>query len=235
MSGAPHNLQERRSLGVVETLDDHLCVRGQRACAIEQLLHRRLLAPSVRRVCGLGRHDAVSLRAAAGTYECSGRPGSRTSPGPSPGPPRRSALLPEGLSAPHSRPPGPSPGPPRRSGMPAWLAAHSDANHQVPRRDLPVEAPQAAGSRPPSSCSPQVPHRDLPAEAVEATVAWKATGYTNCSSITRIARGGERRKSRSEISATAAKKRDSSSGWTTMTRRARSPRPFWTTDLIDAP
>ena len=33
----------------------------------------------------------------------------------------------------------------------------------------------------------------------------------------------------------AAKKRDSSSGWTTITSRAFSPSPFWTTDLIDAP
>ena len=39
--------------------------------------------------------------------------------------------------------------------------------------------------------------------------------------------------SRPAISSMAAAKRDSSTGWTTITSRAWSRIPFWTTDLTD--
>ena len=61
-------------------------------------------------------------------------------------------------------PPGPSPGPPRRSSIVVSLGPSRVASHQVPHRDLPVEA-----RAPWAACSPpaghQVPHRDLPVEA----------------------------------------------------------------------
>jgi hypothetical protein len=60
-------------------------------------------------------------------------------------------------------------------------------------------------------------------------------GRQNSSSMTRIARGAERMKSRPPIRPIAAKKRDSRIGCTTITSRAFSPSPLWTTDLTDAP
>ena len=53
--------------------------------------------------------------------------------------------------------------------------------------------------------------------------------------MTRIARGRARMKSRPAIISTAAKKRDSRIGWVTITSRALSPSPSWTTDFTDAP
>ena len=62
-----------------------------------------------------------------------------------------------------------------------------------------------------------------------------SAGASNTSSITRTTRGGERTKSSPAIRSTAARNFDSSTGCMTITSRASSPRPFWTTDLIETP
>ncbi len=55
----------------------------------------------------------------------------------------------------------------------------------------------------------------------------------NSSSITLIARGGDRKHRQVGELAIAAMKRDSRTGCTTITSRAWSPNPFCTTDLTD--
>ena len=59
--------------------------------------------------------------------------------------------------------------------------------------------------------------------------------HMNSSSITRIVRGAERTKSKAASRSTASRRRDSSTGWVTITSRACSPMPRCTTDLIETP
>ena len=53
--------------------------------------------------------------------------------------------------------------------------------------------------------------------------------------MTRMMRGADRTNSKSATWSIAARRLDSSTWWVTITRRARSPIPRWTTDLIEAP